>query len=601
MLEEETAMANTNGAAPSSNGVFPELVIELEPSTTRQGAATLSPLGQTVSNTLREVLAWRPKSGDAKGFVAALNQAFTITEMDGHTEFAWTPRSYAVQADMGAVTGAQASIFARAKAALDQSVPLLEGLFPIRADADDEDAEATRALVVDEFTELVQELGQVGGPRLARVEGLFDALLGAEFDDDDDDPEEVGGLLGIMQERFGLERLRVNTVDEEQNLTNFLIVVDHIIALQSSWDNLNHFFDRNGEDVFLGTQLVLISRALNVVVESVQELYFILDSVFLGAAERQVALLDSGLTIAELLSWVERFASEEAPRVIREAGKDGVVALRTTVVNLLALVTAAQGQAGRDKDNLQAGFNSRRSQVAWEELRTHIEELQQLTSRVSRVAAPRLLFVSPNPAPANANTRLTIYGENLAANAVVYFKEIGEGLSGREITSPDPSVLYATVDLSNRAGATLTLVVRQGVNTTELTEKLIVANNFGSGVGHPTSPPIVPPAVSPPAELKVETIADNHGARGEAMSIRITGSGFGQDAVVKFAGSIEVVDHVFVAGNGTQLRCDIQIAVDAPPGPIDVIVTSGERTQRLAGGFTVDEGEAVSRQAVRRK
>ena len=64
--------------------------------------------------------------------------------------------------------------------------------------------------------------------------------------------------------------------------------------------------------------------------ESVQEAYFVMDSVFLSEAERQTIQLRFGpnrLTIAELLGWVEQFTAEEGPRVIREAGKDGVVAL----------------------------------------------------------------------------------------------------------------------------------------------------------------------------------------------------------------------------------------------------------------------------------
>ena len=85
-----------------------------------------SQLGQIVDGALREVLGWRPRATDAQGFVAALNQSFSVKEAGGHIEWKWTPRSYAVAAELGAVTGAQASIYTRAKAMLDQSIPLLE-------------------------------------------------------------------------------------------------------------------------------------------------------------------------------------------------------------------------------------------------------------------------------------------------------------------------------------------------------------------------------------------------------------------------------------------------------------------------------------------
>ena len=126
----------------------------------------------------------------------------------------------------------------------------------------------------------------------------------------------------------------MNTVEEEQNLTNFLILVDYVISLKQSWDTQRKFFDRVGTDEpFLGTHLVLLSRSLAVVAEATQEVYLTMDSVFLGPAERQTIELDfAGKTIpvsattsftfpsttpplfvAELLEWVDRFASEEAP------------------------------------------------------------------------------------------------------------------------------------------------------------------------------------------------------------------------------------------------------------------------------------------------
>ena len=83
--------------------------------------------GQAVDQVIRDVLGWRP-GGDLAGFQAALTGAFQLRRVEGHTEWTWQQRGYAVQADMGALTGAQASIYARAKAALDQIQPLLAGL-----------------------------------------------------------------------------------------------------------------------------------------------------------------------------------------------------------------------------------------------------------------------------------------------------------------------------------------------------------------------------------------------------------------------------------------------------------------------------------------
>ena len=65
-----------------------------------------------------------------------------------------------VQADLGEVTGAQASIYERAAVAVEHALPLLDMLKPLRPDADDESTESVRAIVRSSLTELVSELGQ---------------------------------------------------------------------------------------------------------------------------------------------------------------------------------------------------------------------------------------------------------------------------------------------------------------------------------------------------------------------------------------------------------------------------------------------------------
>ena len=92
-------------------------------------AAAGAGYGQVVDQAMRDVLGWRP-GGDVSGFQAALTGAFQLREVEGHTVWTWQQRGYAVQADMGALTGAQASIYARAKSALDQILPLLASLTP---------------------------------------------------------------------------------------------------------------------------------------------------------------------------------------------------------------------------------------------------------------------------------------------------------------------------------------------------------------------------------------------------------------------------------------------------------------------------------------
>jgi hypothetical protein len=431
-----------------------------------------SPLGQIVDGALREVLGWRPRATDAQGFMAALNQSFSVKEVEGHVEWMWTPRTYAVAAEMGAVTGAQASIYTRAKAMLDQSMPLLNGISPLRPDFDLEDSEAIRAIVRSSLTELVGELGREGGPRISRADELFNLLLGSNHNLRD--TENVEGQLGMLRDRFGLRRQFVNTIGEEQNLTNFLILVDNSNSLRQTWESQRHFFDLKGTDVFLGTQLVLLSRALTVVSESVEETYFAMDSVFLGQAERQVTELRfdtdvfekplpfKPIFVGDLLSWIERFASEEGPRLIREGGKDGVIAaFSPTVVKLRQLSEATERISKSDSNNPTRAFHTARVQRALTELTSQLREVEKLATQVRRLPAPQPIVVSPeNISDDNrAVIRLMIEGRNFQpgiAGTRVKLDQQGKGgkeIWGTQVIVASESMLNATFDLLNRDAA----------------------------------------------------------------------------------------------------------------------------------------------------
>jgi hypothetical protein len=566
------------------NGTFPELVIDIGSSTQRPASAVPSPLAQRVESTLREVLAWRPRTGESKSFLAALNQAFTIREVEGHTEWEWTPRSYAIQADMGAVTGAQASIYARAKAALDQSRPLIEGLYPLRSDADKEDAEAIRALVLSQLEELVGELGKVGGPRAPRVDGLFDALLGENFEPDDS-PDEVEGLLDLMSDRFGFDEDQVNTIDEEQDLTNFFIVKDHVIGLFRSWDTLRRFFDNEGSDVFLGTQLVLLSRTLDVVAESVQEANLLMDSVFLGAGERQTVRLDSGLTIEELLSWVERFSSQEAKQIIRNAGKDGVVALRPTLVDLHRLVLAARDESKSPSDNPQLGFHHPRVTAALIELEQHLDDAVELATQLRRNAlrVTRVFPASVVPPPPSSGVaivqttkdfQLIVDGNGFELGATVILTDEHNNLV--------PSVKPAVVQVFSESRLSVTVTVTSDATPGTLTLFVI---NPDSSKSDPPGTLIVQPRPSGETDNipSIREVVPSQGARGRQIpEVNIFGDNLLPDMIANFGSGIHVEETTFI--NKQQLQLTLRIDRDAEPGPRGVFLVSRTGPMAFAEG-----------------
>jgi hypothetical protein len=376
------------------------------------GGAGGTSLSRLITGTLRDVLGWKPQASDTRGFVAALNQSFAGQEVEGRIDYSWVPRSsgaLARPADLGAVTGAQLSIYTRAKVALDQSLPLLDGLYPLRPDIVAEDVDAIRAIVRTEFGLVVDELGTVGGPRVSRVDELFSLLRG---DGPITDAESVQGQLQELRERLGLERTRVNTIADEQNFSNFLILVDYVNTLYQSWQTERQFFTRGagGAEPFLGTQLVLVAQGLAAAAEAVQDVQFTLESVFLGPAMQQTLSLSFanplGLTIqvgvdgdnppadlpantppmfvSELLGWADAWLTREARDLIDSSGKDGVIAIFPTANRLRKLVRAALVMPNglQVATKLPAGYSSPRVQRAVLELATQLDEVAGLAGQI---------------------------------------------------------------------------------------------------------------------------------------------------------------------------------------------------------------------------
>ena len=337
--------------------------------------------GPTVTAAIRDVLGWRPRVQDPKAFTAALSASFQLSIVDNHVVARYVPRGVAVQADLGGVTGGQASLYLRAKAAHEQITRMLDSLQPLRTDADPQDCEAYRGLVRDSVRRIVMELGREGGPRVPLVDSAFATLTGFQptppappvqapvpqpgirpggvglplgaiaafvaqpialgvvpLAPAEIHPDSVPGQLGALRDRFGLDDDHVNTVDEEKQRTSFWTLVELITDLQRSWDIRRGDFTLGAGSGFLGTDLVQISRLLAAAAEQVDEFEAVLDSVLVSAAERQTVVLDrdTGLTLDDLVQWMNVFFTEDGPNIIRDTGRDGLVSSFTpTVVALL--------------------------------------------------------------------------------------------------------------------------------------------------------------------------------------------------------------------------------------------------------------------------
>ena len=361
-------------------------------------------LGQVAAKAVSEVLGWKPNAADPKGFVGALTQAFTLTDVEGHVESTWTPRTYAVQTDLGGgITGAQASLYTRAKNALDSALPLLNGLYPLDPEADPEYVKALREMARSQMTEIVKELGTVGLPSILRIDTYFGILLGqnpatispsnpVKFD-----PDEIEGTLGQLRDTYGIYFVGNqfnNSVEDEQDITNFRVISDYMTSLMQSWiANRQFFFVNPGQQAFFGTQLVLISRQFTTISETVNEVRFTLDSVFIGPSERQTLLLrfaDTALApmfLEDVLGEVERFFGDEASRLLRDGGKISVTNNILPVVQSLQHMVD-QAHTPLNIDELPDGFKTARVRNALDDLQDQLEALIELIEQVEQEVPP---------------------------------------------------------------------------------------------------------------------------------------------------------------------------------------------------------------------
>jgi hypothetical protein len=366
---------------------YPVLTSEAAPlsSPGPTGGTVGTALQRSVDTAIRETIGCLPKYTDSKAFVAALNQSFEVNHTAGQSLMVWRARSSAGLSDLGGtVTGFQASLYARARDAMAAVEPILATLTPLIPDADQEEMDAARGIVQAEVLALVDELGVEGGPRVARVDQLFELLLTQEITGIGNIPVQ-GGMVGYVGSVFGLEASNVNTIDEEQNFSRFLLLRDYLETTRVSWTSFRD--GQLGRD--LGTRLVLLSRALQVVAESVDEVEAALDSVFVGPAERGVARFRTAsggdMLVAELLSWISSFSSTEAPELVQEGGRRGCGAIVGTTDQLRNLVQDLIAAIDGDP-TLPDGMRHPRVRHPLSELQTYLGRVSNLASQV-RVAS----------------------------------------------------------------------------------------------------------------------------------------------------------------------------------------------------------------------
>jgi hypothetical protein len=396
-----------------------------------------SSVGQMVGAAMRDVLGVRPK--DSKAFLAAINQSFAATEIEGRTEYGWTIRTgMGAPSDSGAFGVVQASVYSQAKASITQALTLIDGIYAIRVDVDPKDVEAIRAVVKKRLNEILDELAQEAGPRVQNVDQLFTILTGVN-------PTLVGSVTSLgdpslllrMKTVYGLVPELSRTIDEERNVTNFQVLINGINALRLIWIDQRSYFLVSGDlRAPLSTQLPRLWRHMDFLAERLQQVYFIMDSVYLGPAERQVieidltALVDptqDRIFLSDLLAWLQDAATGGGRALIEDGGKEGIRTYASTISQLHDLFYAATNQV--PGGGIPDAYFEKRVQ---ESLTVLLDELAQTLTIALTIAArpsPTKLLESTLPVSVGSSGVLIVgsgFYEGMSASAI--------GYSGRSVT-----------------------------------------------------------------------------------------------------------------------------------------------------------------------
>jgi hypothetical protein len=293
------------------------------------------------------------------------------------------------------------------------------------------------------MAELVSELGMAGGPRVLRVDVLFDLLLGP---DSAVDPVGVGGVLGTLRDLFGLTPQIVTEIGEEQNLTDFVLIADYVGGIRQRWEVARPFFDRR-EWAYIGDSRIRIMRALAVVAESVDELRSALGSVSMGHARRAVTIVhvadEAPLTLAEFLNWIHRFAAEEGPALVRDRRRSGAEALASTAVSLRAVLRGA-------RPGLRTLLEVVASQI--DQVERDLERLYEEAMLVTEETSPSIDDVHPVQGSIGGQAKAEISGSGFAAGVDVRLIRSGfSDIWSSEATVVNEGSIIVVFDLSGAA------------------------------------------------------------------------------------------------------------------------------------------------------
>jgi hypothetical protein len=395
---------------------------------------------EIVERALQSALGGPTTTADPAGFAAALGRTTTTEQVDGQTRTVYrrpTGAGPVLPDALGALTGAQATLYSQAQAARTQIVELVDRLKPLALTPDPDAVNDLRSLLKSLVDGVAEELGQPGGPTVPRVDHLLAELVGRDVDGlpAPVDPANLDGVLLRLRDAFGMERGEISSLEDERVFTDFNALVGDISALRTSWIQDRDFLDPLIGEPFLGTQLVQIERALEVVGQAVEEAYAALDRAQVEQTERDVSRVPVGpggrtVSLGSALAWVGDFARSGRER-LKQGGKDGIgsVAVEAaTLDDLLGKLVANLPSTGSSTFTL-TGIGSQPVRAALTALARNVKAVRDLAVIIRR---PKLTLASvelelaefvdadtSTPAPVTQRRTLTLRGRGFGQDTSV--------------------------------------------------------------------------------------------------------------------------------------------------------------------------------------
>lgn len=237
---------------------------------------------------------------------------------------------------------AAAGIYAGVESLLEEALELLNQLEPLTPETSSQAVDEVRALVRTELNELIKEINRIDGPRVVRVDGLFQAVLGAE---------NQTGLLTDLDVASGLSSENGLTAPDGASHSRqvFRSLRKSLVNLRGNWQSIAV---KGKEDA---DRLQAYLNQLKTITTHAGQIQISLRFGLPGTSRwAEMSLTDEvGNTILarDLIGWILHFGSDEGPQLLQAGGIRGIAAIQTITVMLLALLEQAYQQTDGELQN----------------------------------------------------------------------------------------------------------------------------------------------------------------------------------------------------------------------------------------------------------